>query len=135
MMETGLVAIEIVSKIHSVALDMAAVKRRYFVDRELNAAEVLRVLRDHGIRSRLKKLKTVDGLFKYPTPLIVISKINEFHILLGKKEERIFIFDCQEKKPKDMTEEEFLQMWSNEAIALYPRFTPNGILSEHEVAL
>lgn len=32
MMETGLVAIEVVSKIHSVNIDMAAVKRRYFIE-------------------------------------------------------------------------------------------------------
>jgi subfamily B ATP-binding cassette protein HlyB/CyaB len=123
MMETGLVAIEVVSKIHSVNIDMAAVKRRYFIEDELSNAEVLRILRDHGIRSRLKKLKTVEELMKYPAPLIFTSKSNEFHILLGKKEDKIFIFDCNEKKPKELTVEEFRQLWSGEAIALYPRFT------------
>jgi subfamily B ATP-binding cassette protein HlyB/CyaB len=123
MMETGLVAIEVVSKIHSVNIDMAAVKRRYFIEDELSNAEVLRILRDHGIRSRLKKLKTVEELMKYPAPLIFTSKSNEFHILLGKKEDKIFIFDCNEKKPKELTVEEFRQLWSDEAIALYPRFT------------
>lgn len=123
MMETGLVAIEIVSKIHSVSMDMAAIKRRYFVEAELSKAEVLRILQDHGIRSRLKKLKKLEDLLKYPTPLIFMSKSNEFHILIGKKEEKIFIFDCQEKKPKDMTVDEFQQLWSGEAVALYPRFT------------
>ena len=123
MMETGLVAIEVVSKIHSVSMDMAAIKRRYFVEAELNRAEVLRILRDHGIRSRLKKLKSVEELLKYPTPLIFISKNDEFHILIGKKEDKIFIFDCHEKKPGEMTSEEFLQLWNGEAIALYPRFT------------
>lgn len=122
-METGLVAIEVVSKIHSVSIDMAAVKRRYFIEDELSNAEVLRILRDHGIRSRLKKLKTVEELIKYPAPLIFTSKSNEFHILLGKKEDKIFIFDCNEKKPKELTVEEFRQLWSGEAIALYPRFT------------
>ncbi|PKN86818.1 MAG: type I secretion system permease/ATPase [Deltaproteobacteria bacterium HGW-Deltaproteobacteria-1] len=122
-METGLVAIEVVSKIHSVSIDMAAVKRRYFIEDELSNAEVLRILRDHGIRSRLKKLKTVEELIKYPAPLIFTSKSNEFHILLGKKEDKIFIFDCNEKKPKEMIVEEFRQLWNGEAIALYPRFT------------
>ena len=60
---------------------------------------------------------------KYPAPLIFTSKSNEFHILLGKKEDKIFIFDCNEKKPKELTVEEFRQLWSDEAIALYPRFT------------
>ncbi len=122
-METGLVAIEVVSKIHSVSMDMAAVKRRYFIETELSNAEVLRILRDHGIRSRLKKLKTLDDLLKYPTPLIFLSTNHEFHILIGKKEDKIFIFDCSEKKPKEMTQEEFLLFWNGQAIALYPRFT------------
>lgn len=122
-METGLVAIEVVSKIHSVSMDMAAVKRRYFIENELSKDEVLRILRDHGIRARLKQLKTVDDLLKYPAPLIYLSKNNEFHILIGRKEDKIFVFDCQEKKPKEMPEEKFRQNWSGEAIALYPRFT------------
>jgi len=123
MAETGLVSIEVISKIHTVSIDMQAVKRRYFIETELSREEVLRILKDHGIRSRLKKLKSVDDLLKYPCPLIVISPNNEFHILLGKKEDKIFIFDCNEKKPREMTTDEFLKFWNGEAIAVYPRFT------------
>lgn len=123
MAETGLVSIEVVSKIHSVSIDMQAVQRRYFVEAELSREEVVRILRDHGIRSRLKKLKTIDELLKYPTPSIIISPTNEFHILIGKKDEKFFIFDCNEKKPKEMTADEFSKFWSGEAIAVYPRFT------------
>ena len=123
MMETGLVAIEVVSKIHAVSIDMAAVKRRYFIESELSHAEVLRILRDHGIRSRLKKLEAVDELLKYPTPLIFLSKDDAFHILIGTKDDKVFIFDCREKKPKELIPEEFMQLWNGKAIALYPRFT------------
>ena len=123
MAETGLVSIEVISKIHTVSIDMQAIKRRYFIEDELSSEEVLRILQDHGIRSRLKKLKSIDELLKYPCPLIIISPNNEFHILIGKKENKIFIFDCNEKKPKDMTTEEFLKFWGGEAIAVYPRFT------------
>ncbi len=55
MAETGLVSIEVVSKIHSVSIDMQAVQRRYFIEAELSREEVLRILRDHGIRSRLNR--------------------------------------------------------------------------------
>ncbi len=123
MMETGLVSIEVVSKIHSVNVDIQAVQRRYFVEGELTKEEVVRILRDHGIRSRLKKLKSIEALLKYPTPLIFLTASNEFHILIGRKDEKVFIFDCKEKKPRDISEAEFRQFWSGEAIALYPRFT------------
>lgn len=123
MAETGLVSIEVISKIHSVNIDMQAVKRRYFIEDELSREEVLRILKDHGIRSRLKKLKSIDELLKYPCPLMIISPDNEFHILIGKKENKLFIFDCNEKKPREMTTDEFLKFWGGEAIAVYPRFT------------
>jgi ATP-binding cassette, subfamily B, bacterial HlyB/CyaB len=123
MMETGLVSIEVVSKIHSVNIDIQAMQRRYFVEGELTKEEVVRILRDHGIRSRLKKLNTIEALLKYPLPLIFLTANNEFHILLGRKDEKMFIFDCQEKKPREIPVAEFLQFWSGEAIALYPRFS------------
>lgn len=122
-METGLVSIEVISKIHSVSIDMEAVKRRYFVEDELTSAEVLRILQDHGIRSRLKKLKTITELLKYPMPLIIISPENAFHILVGKKEDKYFIFDCKEKKPCQIKEDELSNFWDGRAIAVYPRFT------------
>jgi len=52
MAETGLVGIEVISKIHTVSIDMQAVKRRYFIETELSREEVLRILKDHGIVSR-----------------------------------------------------------------------------------
>jgi ATP-binding cassette, subfamily B, bacterial HlyB/CyaB len=123
MMETGLVSIEVISKIHSVSVDIQAVQRRYFIESELSREEMVRILRDHGIRSRLKKLKSIDELLRYPTPLIIISPADEFHILIGKKDDKIFIFDCHEKKHREMTCNEFLKFWSGAAIAVYPRFT------------
>lgn len=123
MAETGLVSIEVISKIHSVRIDMQAVKRRYFIEAELSREDVLRILQDHGIRSRLKKLKSIDELLTYPCPLIIISPTREFHILLGKKEDKLFVFDSLEKKPKEMTAEAFMKFWGGEAIAVYPRFT------------
>jgi subfamily B ATP-binding cassette protein HlyB/CyaB len=122
-METGLVSIEVISKIHSVSIDIDAVRRRYFVEGELRSEEVLRILRDHGVRSRLKKLKSLEELLKYPMPVIIITPDEEFHILIGKKDDKVFIFDCKEKKPREMPIAEFSQFWSGKAIAVYPRFT------------
>jgi subfamily B ATP-binding cassette protein HlyB/CyaB len=122
-MDTALVSIEVVSKIHAVSIDVQAVKRRYFVEDELKPEEVLRILKDHGMRSRLKRLKSIDELLKYPTPSIVIYQDRSYHVLVGKKDEKIFIFDCIEKKMSEVTAEAFQSFWSGEAIAVYPRFT------------
>ncbi len=122
-MDTALVSIEVVAKIHAVGIDIQGVKRRYFVEDELKPAEVLRVLKDHGMRARLKKLTSVDELLKYPPPSIIISRDGTYHVLVGRKDEKIFIFDSLEKKIREMTMEDFPSFWSGEAIAVYPRFT------------
>lgn len=122
-METGLISIEVVSKIHAVNIDIQAVRRRYFVEGELRPEELLRILRDHGIRSRRKALKTLDELFKYPTPSIITDKEGNYHVLVGKKDEKIFIFNCIEKKMTEIAVEDFKVFWSGQAIAVYPRFT------------
>jgi len=122
-METGLVSIEVVSKIHAVALDIQAVKRTYFVEAELKPEEILRILKDHGMRARLKRLKNVDELVKYPAPFIFLSRGNTYHVFLGKKEERIMIFNCAEKKMADLSVEDFTALWGGGLIARYPRFT------------
>ena len=115
MMETGLVSIEVVSKIYSVSIDIQAVKRRYFVEKELDKEEVQRILRDHGIRARSKRMNTIDELLKYPAPSIILSRDNQYHIFLGKRG-KVFIFDCNEKKPKEIDIEEFMQLWNKEAL-------------------
>lgn len=122
-METGLVSIEVVSKIHAVAVDIQAIKRNYFVEEELKPEEILRILKDNGMRARLKHLTKIDDLIKYPAPFIILSKENAYHVFLGKKEDRIMIFNCAEKKMTELTVEDFMALWGGGLIALYPRFT------------
>ncbi|OGP60728.1 MAG: peptidase C39 [Deltaproteobacteria bacterium RBG_13_49_15] len=122
-METALISIEVVSKIHAVGIDVQAVKRRYFVKDELKPEEVLRILKDHGMRSRLKRLKSADELLKYPPPSIILNNDGNYHVLIGKKDKKIFIFDCLEKKMTETSTETFQNSWSGLAIAVYPRFT------------
>lgn len=126
-METALVSIEVVSKIHAVNIDVQAVKRRYFVDGALKPEEVIRILRDHEMRSRLKKLKSTEELLKYPLPAIVIGQDGSYHVLVGGKDGKLFIFDCNEKKITEMTVEAFGSFWSGSMIAVYPRFTKTEV--------
>jgi len=122
-METGLVAIEVVSKIHAMSMDILSVKRRYFVEGELKAEVVLRILKDHGLRSRLKKLDGIEALAKYPAPSVILAGDGAYHVYVGRKPDRVAVFDCAEKKMKELSLEEFSALWSGRAIAVYPRFT------------
>jgi ATP-binding cassette, subfamily B, bacterial HlyB/CyaB len=123
-METGLVCIEVVSKIHSLVVDIQSVKRNYFVEAELRPEEILRILKDYGMRARLKRLKKLEELAKYPTPMIIVSKENAYHVLLGRKDgNKVVIFDAIEKKIRELPDEEFYSLWNGGVIVLYPRFT------------
>jgi len=96
-METGLVSIELISKLHSINIDMEAVKRRYFAQEELKPEEVQRILKDHGIRARLKNLDSVNELLKYPMPIILVLE-SGYAVLVGKKDDRFLVFDCEKKQ-------------------------------------
>jgi subfamily B ATP-binding cassette protein HlyB/CyaB len=122
-METGLVSIEVVSKIHAIAIDIQAIRRSYFVEEELKPEEILRILKDNGMRARLKHLYKIVELIKYPAPFIILSKENTYHVFLGKKEDRVMIFDCAEKKMSELSVDDFLAFWGGGLIVLYPRFT------------
>ncbi|PKL51449.1 MAG: type I secretion system permease/ATPase [Nitrospira bacterium HGW-Nitrospira-1] len=120
---TGLISIEVVAKLHSIGLDIDSIKRRYFVENELRPEEVLRILRDNGFRARQKNLKTIEKLLNYTAPSIIISKDRKYHVLLGKRNDKMLIFDCEQKKTGELTSQEFSSLWSGEAIILYPRLT------------
>jgi len=122
-METGLVSIELISKIHGVSIDMESVKRRYFAQDELLPEEMLRILKDHGIRSRRKKIESLDDLLKYPRPVILLCGEKGYKVLLGRENGKVIIFDCEQKKVAPETLEDFNQNWGGEAIVVYPRFT------------
>jgi len=59
-METGLIAIEIAARIHSVPMDLQSVRKKYFVERELSPAEMIRILRDHGFKARHRQIAGLE---------------------------------------------------------------------------
>jgi len=122
-METGLVGIEVVSKIHAINLDILSVKRRYFIEGDLKTEDALRILKDHGLRSRLKYLDGIEELAKYPAPSLILSRDGAYHVYIGQKPDRIAVFDCADKKMRELSLEEFSALWSGRAIVVYPRFT------------
>ena len=60
-METGLVAIEIAARIHSVPMDVQSVRKKYFVERELSPEEMIRILRDHGFKANVDPRRRTSG--------------------------------------------------------------------------
>lgn len=122
-METGLVGIEVIAKIHAVNMDILSVKRRYFIEGDLKTEDALRILKDHGLRSRLKYLDGIEELAKYPAPSLILAREGAYHVYIGRKPDRVALFDCADKKMRELSLEEFSALWSGRAIVVYPRFT------------
>jgi hypothetical protein len=64
-METGLIAIEIAARIHSVPMDVQSIRKKYFVERELSPEEMIRILQDHGFKAKHRKLSSLEELRGY----------------------------------------------------------------------
>jgi len=121
-METGLVAIEIAARIHSVPMDVQSVRKKYFVERELSPEEMIRILRDHGFKANHRKLSSLEELKGYPLPQIILTPEGTFHVLIGMKDGKCLIFDTGEKAIREVDEEGLRGIWSGEVVALRPRF-------------
>ncbi len=121
-METGLIAIEIAARIHSVPMDVQSVRKKYFVERELSPEEMIRILQDHGFKAKHRKLSSLEELRGYPLPQIILTPERTFHVLIGMKDGKCLIFDTGEKAIRELDEESLKGLWSGEVVALRPRF-------------
>jgi subfamily B ATP-binding cassette protein HlyB/CyaB len=121
-METGLVAIEIAARIHSIPMDVQSVRKKYFVERELSPEEMIRILRDHGFKANHRRLSSLEELKGYPLPQIILTPGGTFHVLIGMKDGKCLIFDTGEKAIREVDEESLKGIWSGEVVALRPRF-------------
>ena len=121
-METGLIAIEIAARIHSVPMDLQSVRKKYFVELELSPEEMIRILRDHGFKARLRRLAGLEELKGYPLPQILLAPEGGYHVLIGMKEGKCLIFDTGQKAIREVDEENLKGIWTGEVVALRPRF-------------
>ena len=121
-METGLIAIEIAARIHSVPMDLQSVRKKYFVERELSPEEMIRILRDHGFKARHRRIAGLEELKGYPLPQILLTPEGTYHVLIGIKEGKCLIFDTGQKAIREVDEAGLGGLWSGEVVALRPRF-------------
>ena len=121
-METGLIAIEIAARIHSVPMDLQSVRKKYFVERELSPEEMIRILRDHGFKARHRRIAGLEELKGYPLPQILLAPEGGYHVLIGMKEGKCLIFDTGQKAIREVDEENLKGIWAGEVVALRPRF-------------
>ena len=83
MMNTALIALEIVARLNQVDLDTRAVSREFGItDAELRPEEVLRIAKKYGFRAKKKQLAMAQLADKYPLPAIMLCKDGGYAVLL-----------------------------------------------------
>lgn len=86
---SGLIALEIASRIHKVDFDSRAVAREFAIGgEELSKETLLRIAKAKGFRARFKRISIPDIKGKYPFPVIATGQNGSFFLVLGVNEEK-----------------------------------------------
>ncbi len=124
-MQTGLIAIELISKINQVPIDIRSVIREYALgEAELKPEELVRVLKNLDYKVKKKRISFTDAIGKYPLPSILILDDQSFCVLLkvDVKEQKALIFEASEadqsKQTRVLTFEELAGISTGDMIVL-----------------
>ena len=85
---TGLVALDIVSKMNNFDIDMRSIVREYGISTaETSPEEIIRIAKNKGFKVKRKNIKIKDYNEKYPLPAILQLKDDTYIILLAIRHE------------------------------------------------
>lgn len=128
-MQSGLIALELVSKLNEYPIDLRAVVREYgLTEAEPTVEELVRILRHKGFKAKLKPLK-LEALEHYPLPAITRLKSNSFCVLLklNLKSQKLLLFNPETKAVEEKLIAEFLELTSGQLIILSPKLLSGKI--------
>ena len=118
---TGLVALDIVSKMNNVNIDMQAIVREYGISTvDIEPEEIIRIAKNNGFKVKKKNIKVKDISKNYPFPAILQKKDNSYIILLALKteENKVLTLTPLEKHPVSFTFEEIQEQIKDFVIIL-----------------
>ena len=118
-MQTGLIALEIMALVNRVPMDTRALIREFAIDQgELSPALLLRILKQQGFRTKIKKIPTgkIDKLTKYPFPILSIQRDGTYTVIPHKVHDQLIYFSPQEQQPRQMACADFEAMTTGQYI-------------------
>ena len=106
---TGLISLEIVSRMNNVDIDMRGIVREYGISTaDIEPEEIIRIAKNKGFKVKKKALNLKGLSSKYPLPAILQLKDNSYIVLLALKhdENKALTLTPLEKHPVSHTCEE-----------------------------
>ena len=127
---SGLISLEIVSRMNNVDIDMRAIVREYGISTaDIEPEEVIRIAKNKGFKIKKKQIKIEDISEKYPMPAILQLKDNSYIVLLGVKpdEKRALTLVPLEKHPVSCSFEELQEKIKDFVIILSHKNSLNDV--------
>lgn len=120
MIQTGLIAFDIICKVNNINIDLRAIVRENGItDEEISKEELLAIAKKAEFKA---KVKTMDlpNTKKYPYPAIFILKNNTFGVILKPDfdNEKALIFIPEDKNAKEVTFADLTEISTGEIIFL-----------------
>lgn len=129
-MLTGLIAFEVIARINKIDIDYRSIVRDYSLeDKEIECSELIRIMKDHEFKAKVKTESIENVSQKYPLPAIAIGKDKTYFVLLKIDEQNrkgLFFFPA-DKATKELTFEEFEEISDNEFIILSHKMINSSI--------
>ncbi|MDH4378677.1 MAG: type I secretion system permease/ATPase [Vampirovibrionales bacterium] len=107
--QTGLLCLDVVTKLNQIALDLRAIEREYGLDqRECTVPETLRILKHNGFQAKVKTLP-IQKLHHYPMPMMVVNDDGTYSVLLKLSEDKTqaLWFDAHNKTTQERSVNDF----------------------------
>lgn len=128
-MQTGLITLDLVSKINGVNIDMRAVIREYGLsDKEITKEELILIAKNAGFKAKIKRIN-LESSEKYPYPAIFISKKGIYNVILkvNFEDKKALIFTPGDKTAQEITFVQFSEMSAGEIIFLSPKLLNESV--------
>jgi subfamily B ATP-binding cassette protein HlyB/CyaB len=120
MMQTGLIALEIIAKVNGINIDLRSIVRKHGIsESEITKEELLFIAREAGFKAKIKKIE-LTASEKYPFPAIFILTNNTFGAILkvDYTEQKALIFIPEEKNAREVSFDKYDELSNGEIIFL-----------------
>ena len=120
MIQSGLIAFDVICKINNIPVDLRAIVRENGItNEEISVEELLLIAKHAEFKAKLKNIDLSDAK-KYPFPAIFILKNKTYGVILKPdfENEKALVFIPEEQKAREVTFEELSEIGSGEYIFL-----------------